>query len=153
MHHVNWKTAPIYMRNEPHKIEYSIFYTVRSRRGMWGWHSNQQKDSFETIRPLFFYRSIFAGLCRFYRVARPGLLAGPARGTRCNRTWRWHDWHLRVPRLSIFVRAESGDRRSRAAQTEKRLVRRITQRKPISTTISAARTRAMNPISCKFATE
>lgn len=70
------------MRNEPRKIEYSIFYTVLG--AAWGWHSNQQKDSFETIRPLFFFVVQFLpdfAVSIATRRARPGLLAGPARDT------------------------------------------------------------------------
>lgn len=72
------------MHNEPRKIEYSIFYTVRSRHG--GGIPINKRTVSKQFALFFFYRSIFAGLCRFHRVAsrcvaRPGLLAEPVQDT------------------------------------------------------------------------
>jgi len=105
--------------------------------------SNQEKDSSETICPSLppaappvpfpfpvvqFLPDLAVSIPR---LARPDLSAAPTSGTRCNRTWRRCDWHLRVPRLDIVRR--SCARRPRA-RTEKRLIGCVTtQRKPIST--------------------
>lgn len=121
------------MRNESRKIEYSIFYTVRSRYGA-GVAFQSTKGQLRNNSSFFFPpRSIFAELCRFHRVAsRAGLLAGPTRDTLQSYVTLAR---LALTSTSIGYRRSRRDRACAGGKMTRQMV--TTQQKPIFIAISS----------------